>query len=362
MDCQTLSVALPLADTRGCFSPTAGSQHDSSDECPQSFSEDKFATTRRSVHTATIPAPLLLSAGQFPLRFGRYELLRLLGEGEMGSVFLARDTHLDREVAMKVSKVVECHGTIDRFAREARMMARLEHPNICPIYDCGEADGARYLTMPYIQGRTLAESLSEGPPRSRHRIAALIRKLAIALEVAHQGDVVHRDLKPSNIIVKPTGEPIIMDFGVAKALDSGASTTLHGEMLGTPAYMPPEQALGQCDLIGPATDVYSLGAIMYQLLAGRAPFDGRIVTVLMQVVANEPPPPSQFNPEVDEQLEAICLKAMSKSINLRFATAVELAESLTEYLANEDACVSERVGPQSAPLPLGNGATCIVKP
>ncbi|MCA9144191.1 MAG: serine/threonine protein kinase [Planctomycetaceae bacterium] len=361
IDSRTPSATLQLADSSGCSLPIAAPPRHSSDDSQHSPSEDKFATTRRSVHTATIPLPLLLSAGQFPLRYGRYEISRLLGEGEMGSVYLARDTQLNREVAIKVSKVAENPGSIDRFAREARIMAKLQHPNICPIYDCGESDGARYFTMPYIEGRTLAESLSQGPPRSNRRIAALICQLAMALEVAHQGAVVHRDLKPGNIMIKPTGEPIIMDFGVAKALDGGSIATLNGEMLGTPAYMPPEQALGQCDLIGPATDIYSLGAVMYQLLAGRVPFDGKLVTVLMQIVADEPPPPSHFNPEVDDQLEAICLKAMSKSIDLRFSTAVELAESLSEYLASDGDCVSEQLGKQFVPLPLRNRSEFIPK-
>lgn len=343
-DSQTPSVALQSVDRRGYFAPSVALQRYSTDDSQQSASDDQYATIRRSVHSATIPLPLLVSAGQFPLRYGRYEILRLLGEGEMGSVFLARDTQLNREVAIKVSKVAEKRGAIDRFAREARIMAKLQHPNICPIYDCGEADGARYFTMPYIEGTTLTESLSQGPPQSTRRIAALIRQLAMALEVAHQGDVVHRDLKPANIMIKPTGEPIIMDFGVARIQDGGAMATLNGEMLGTAAYMPPEQALGQSELIGPASDIYSLGVVMYQLLAGRVPFNGKLVTVLMQIVADDPPPPSQFNSGVDQQLETICLKAMSKSIELRFSTAIGLADALSEYLASEGDCGSEQLG------------------
>lgn len=296
------------------------------------LSDDKFATVRRSVDAAPIPVPLLLSNGKFPVRFGRYEILSLLGEGQMGSVFLGRDRQLNRQVAIKVSKFGHERETIDRFSREARIMANMRHPNICPVYDTGELDGTRYFVMPYIAGVTLADRLDQGSLPSNRRVAMLIRTVALALDTAHKVGVVHRDLKPANIIINPVGEPVITDFGLARSKDGGSIVTKNGVMLGTPAYMPPEQVLGDCDRIGPPSDLYSLGVVMYQMLAGRIPFNGKLITVFKQIISDEPLPPSHFNPAADRRLEAICLKAMTKSIEHRFRSAVGLADALREFL------------------------------
>ena len=205
---------------------------------------DKFKTIRRSVSTATIPLPLLLSSGEVPVSFGRYEIVDILGGGEMGSVFLARDRRLDRQVAIKIPRLDRNRESIDRFRREARVMARLQHPNICPCNDVGEFEGVRYLAMAYIEGETLAKYLDRKAPLPSRQVATLIRKLALALDTAHRAGVIHRDLKPANIIVNAGGEPVVTDFGLARSGGGSSIVTQNGVILGTPAYMPPEQVLG----------------------------------------------------------------------------------------------------------------------
>ncbi len=159
----------------------------------------------------------------------------------------------------------------------------------------------------------------------------MVHRLALALDTAHLAGVTHRDLKPANIMIEPTGEPVIMDFGLAKLENSGSLITRDGKILGTPAYMPPEQVEGRGKLVGPASDIYSLGVMLYEMLAGRIPFTGKLADVLHQVVSDEPPPPSRFNPGLDRQLETICLKAMAKSVNDRFSSAVALADALRDF-------------------------------
>ena len=207
-----------------------------------------------------------------PEQFGRYRIVRLLGEGAMGAVYLAHDTQLDREVALKTptftgSKAPEL---IERFYREARSAATLNHPNICQVHDVGEIDGTHFITMAYIEGRTLSDFVSSTKPRPPRHVAVVIRKLALALEHAHRKGVIHRDLKPANIMVHNQREPMIMDFGLARRTDKSAEAhvTKSGVIVGTPAYMSPEQVKGEQETIGPAADVYSLGVIIYELLTG----------------------------------------------------------------------------------------------
>ena len=338
----TSNVSRQRIDSRESISPKTNHIWGPVQRSRQRLGDDNFATIRRSASEARLPIPLLLSAGKFPIRFGRYEILRLLGQGQMGSVFLARDTQISRQVAIKISRLAKEGETIDRFAREARVMANLRHPNICPVHDAGDLEGTRFFTMAYIKGQTLAEFLDRVPPLSDHHVAMLLRTVALALDTAHRAGVVHRDLKPANIIIKTSGEPVIMDFGLARDNEGGSIVTRSGVILGTPAYMPPEQVLGQCELIGPRSDIYALGILMYQILAGRIPFRGKLTSVLKQIISGEPPPPSQFNPNLDRQLESICLKAMVKTIDHRFASAVEMANALHNYLVDAKPYFSER--------------------
>jgi serine/threonine protein kinase/WD40 repeat protein len=271
---------------------------------------------------------------EVPESFGRYRLVKLLGKGGMGSVYLAHDPQLDRSVALKVPQLsgTESASVVARFTTEARAAAALHHPNICPIHEVGEVDGVPYLVMAFVEGKPLGEYAALRPLSPRQS-AALVRKLALALDEAHRRGVVHRDLKPANIMIDKRGEPIIMDFGLARRARAGdPRLTQDGACMGTPAYMPPEQIKGEIDAMGPASDIYSLGVILYELLARRLPFSGDVMALLARVVTEEPPPPSQFCPDLDPELEAICLTAMAKKIEDRHGSMAELAAALLQYL------------------------------
>ena len=272
--------------------------------------------------------------------FGRYRIIKRLGRGAMGSVYLAQDTQLERRVALKVPHLRSGgYGSdpdridLDRFWREARIAATLDHPNLCPVYDVGQVDGIPYLSMAYIKGRPLSDYIDPDRPMPLRRVAALTRRLALALEVAHQRGVIHRDLKPSNIMVNSRHDLVIMDFGVAWRIGSSDERlTKTGFFLGTPAYMSPEQLSGRPEALGPRCDVYSLGVIMYELMTACRPFQGQEAVVLGQILFIEPAPPSGHRPDLDPQIEAICLKAMAKRPEERYATMGELAAALGDYL------------------------------
>ena len=270
---------------------------------------------------------------ELPKEFGRYQILRKLGRGGMGVVYLAHDVQLDRDVALKVPHFDrgETPEVIERFLREARSMATLRHPNLCPIYDVGEHEGIHFLTMAFIEGQELSTILKDAQTASRLDVVDLVRKVALALGEAHQAGLVHRDLKPSNIMIDQRGEPIVMDFGLARRDRHGeAEITQTGVVIGTPAYMPPEQISGDAHSIGPTADVYSLGVILYQLLCNHLPFEGEFTAVLAQVMSKEPNPPSRYC-EVDPALESICLTAMAKAPQERFRSMEEFVAVLTAY-------------------------------
>jgi serine/threonine protein kinase len=265
---------------------------------------------------------------------GRYRIERLLGAGGMGAVYRAFDLKLQRRLALKVPHF-DPHSHPDllkRFQREARIAASFNHPNLCPIFDFDQWNHLYYLTMPFIEGRPLAALLEAG--RLPQRQAAIItRTVALALAEAHRLGVVHRDLKPANIMVSPQGKLIVMDFGIARSLTAADSLqTRTGAVLGTPAYMAPEQVQGIVSAIGAATDIYSLGVIFYQLLTGRQPFLGNPSWVCVQIVHDEPAPPSATLPELDRGLEAVCLRAMRKDSRDRFASMEEMAAAIEAAL------------------------------
>ena len=267
-----------------------------------------------------------------PTQFGPYHILKRLGRGGMGTVFLARDSRLNREVALKI-----CHGVnsrpdwFQRFQREAQAAAALRHPNLCPVYECDVRDGIPYLTMAYIEGPTLTEWAGKRGPLPQVEAAALVRKLALAMQQAHAKGVIHRDLKPANIVLEESGEPVILDFGLARhdTADAARLTRL-GESMGTPVYMAPEQAAGDVEKMGPACDIYSLGVILYELLTGRPPFEGPPTMVLAQVLTVAPPPPSSLRRGIDPRLEAICLKALAKTPADRHASMSDFAAALEQ--------------------------------
>jgi len=272
-----------------------------------------------------------------PESFGRYRILEPLGEGGMGAVFLAKDTQLDRLVALKVPKLEESatadSDALRRFLREARSAATLSHPNICPIYDIGEFSGTPYLTMAYIEGKPLSALVEPGKPMDQRRATEIVRMLARAMEEAHGRGVIHRDLKPSNVMMTARGEPVIMDFGLALREESiETNLTKSGALLGTPAYMAPEQIEGGSRAAGSASDIYSLGVILYQLLTSRLPFQGSVMKMLGKILYESPDPPSKYRPDLDHDLEAICLKAMAKQAEDRYTTMADLAVALERKL------------------------------
>jgi serine/threonine protein kinase len=297
----------------------------------------KFASEETNVYTSvedSLPIAGSASSHGLPTEFGRYHILRALGTGGMGSVYLARDKQLDRNVALKIPRFdkKDAAAHVERFYREARSMATLQHPNLCAIHDVGQYDGIHFLTMDYVEGKELSDWLKNPQTAGSLNAVAIVRKVALALGEAHQAGIVHRDLKPSNIMIDRRGEPIVVDFGLARQVRSGAaSLTQQGESLGTPAYMPPEQISGDLDAIGPCSDVYSLGVILYELLAGRLPFTGDVMAILSQVLLDEPRPPSAYRQGVDAGLEAICLRAMSRLHAARYQSMRELVAALDAW-------------------------------
>jgi serine/threonine protein kinase len=274
--------------------------------------------------------------GVFPAEFGRYRILKALGQGAMGVVYLAEDTQLGRKVAIKIPQLGDNRDDmrLERFYREARLAATLRHPNICPVHDVGEFQGTHFISMAYIEGRPLTAALKPDKPIPQRAAASTVRKIALALHEAHSRGVIHRDLKPANIMVDRRGEPIVMDFGLAREVNmfDQAHLTQTGAILGTPMYMSPEQVEGETSAIGPASDIYSLGVILYQLLSGQLPFYGSSTSVMAQILTQSPPNPSTHRADLDPDLEAICLKAMSKKPGERYASMNEFATALADHL------------------------------
>lgn len=266
-----------------------------------------------------------------PRQLGRYQIQRVLGRGGMGTVYLARDSELDRDVALKVPEFKDQRDATraaERFRREAKSMATVQHPNLCPVYDVGEFDGRLYLTMAYINGPTLHERISEAGAFDESSALELMGTLARAVQFAHDAGIVHRDLKPSNIMVNELGEPVVMDFGLALRQDGDGASTQEGGVVGTPMYMAPEQVEGNQELIGPRSDVYALGVILYHMLCGQPPFDGSVYSILGKTATGTKPPSPSEVASVTPAVEAVVLKAMAFDIEERYQTAEDLAETV----------------------------------
>jgi len=314
-------------------------------------------TSRAGAVTDTLAGPTTFSE-ELPARFHRYRVLRKLGQGAMGTVYLAHDTQLDRPVALKTPSF-GAHASaevIDRFYREARAAAGLQHRNICPIYDVGEAESIRFISMAFVEGWPLAQFIRPDKPMSEKTAVILVRKVALALAQAHDRGVIHRDLKPANIMIDTEREPIVMDFGLARrdADSDQANATQSGMLLGTPAYMSPEQVDAQPGAIGPPADIYSLGVILYQLLTGQTPFKGSVAKVIAKIATEEPPRPSQLRPSLSPELEAICLRMINKRVEDRYASMKDVADALTEFLKNRSSDSSEapaEISRQAVPPP-----------
>lgn len=278
-------------------------------------------------------APHDAAAEAYPIVPG-YLVLGTLGLGGMGVVYRAEHLRLKRPVALKMIRDAGGPDPIQlaRFRLEAEAVASLRHPNIIQIYDIGEVRGLPYLAFELLEGGNLVERI-QGTPQPHRDAARLVAELAKALQSAHDGGIVHRDLKPGNVLFRRDGTPIVSDFGLAKRSEDEQGNTLSGQILGSPSYMAPEQASGQSQEVGPLADVYALGAILYELLTGRAPFKGATpMDTVRQVLERDPVPPSRLVPKVDRDLETICLKCLEKTPPRRYSSADELATDLDSYL------------------------------
>jgi serine/threonine-protein kinase len=266
-----------------------------------------------------------------------YKVLRELGRGGMGVVYEARQAGLDRVVALKMilaGAYADC-DELARFRTEATAVGRLEHPNVLRVYQAGETNGRPFLALEFAGGGSLADRLAEGPLPIR-QAAQWAEALAWALDHAHQRGIVHRDLKPANVLLSGDGVPKLADFGLARSLDATSGRTRTGEVLGTAAYMAPEQAAGRTREAGPAADVYALGAVLYEMLAGGPPFQGdTVLEVLLAVQREDPVPPSRLRSTVPRDLETICLTCLQKEPGARYPSAKALAEDLGAFLAGE---------------------------
>ena len=270
-------------------------------------------------------------------RFGGYELLQEIARGGMGIVYKARQIKANRTVALKM--ILGGHFAsaedVKRFETEASAAATLDHPNIVPIFEVGEHEGRHFYSMGFIDGKSLSEMLRDGPLAPKEA-ARIVRQVAQAVEYAHSQGIIHRDLKPQNILLSHGGSPRVADFGLAKQLSGTSELTATGQILGTPNYMSPEQARGDGAAIGPLSDVYSLGAVLYCLLIGRPPFQAaNAIETLRQVVTQEPVSPRLLNGAVDRDLETITLKCLQKQPAKRYQSASDLADDLDRFLVGK---------------------------
>jgi serine/threonine-protein kinase len=294
--------------------------------------------------TLLLPASVT-STDAHPAASG-YEIVRELGRGGMGVVYLARQAELNRLVALKMILSGSHAGSEERlrFRSEAISAARLQHPNIVQVYGVGEHEGKPFVSLEYVEGGALDDRLRQGA-MTPQEAATLIASLARAMNHAHDHGIIHRDLKPGNVLLAADGTPKITDFGLAKQLSDSAIKTGTGAIMGTPSYMPPEQASGKSGEIGPASDVYALGAILYECLTGKPPFQAdTALDTIMKLTMEEVVPPRRLAPKCPRNLETICLKCLEKSPRNRYASARELAEDLDRFL-NDEPILARPIGP-----------------
>jgi serine/threonine-protein kinase len=264
-----------------------------------------------------------------------YEILSELGRGAMGIVYEAKQISLGRTVALKMIMSANATGEeLARFVSEAEAVAHLQHPNIVQIYQIGECLGRPFFSLEFVEGGDLEKKLKEGPLAWRDA-AKMVSVLARAIHVAHDKGIVHRDLKPANVLLATDGTPKITDFGIAKRLDA-SNQTQDGKIIGSPSYMAPEQATGRNDLVGPRTDIYALGAILYDMLTGRPPFEcDNTMDTLLQTIVGDVVPPRLLQPKLPSDLNVICLKCLEKEPDRRYESALALSLDLDRLLAGD---------------------------
>ncbi len=276
------------------------------------------------------------------VRFGDFDLLHEIGRGGMGIVYKARQLSLNRIVAIKMilQGRFATPDDVERFQREAQAAAKLEHPHIVVVHEVGRYGDQHFFSMEYVEGLSLAELARRGPLPPR-RAAQYTQQVAEAVHFAHQNGVLHRDIKPSNVLIDNRGRARVMDFGLARHVDRSQQLTVTGQILGTPAYMAPEQITNRRGELGPACDVYGLGALLYELLTGQPPFKGRdCFETLMHVLDLEPTLPRHLNPNVPHELELICLKCLEKDPQQRYASAEDVTDDLARYLSGDSISLS----------------------
>jgi serine/threonine-protein kinase len=274
---------------------------------------------------------------ELPKEFGDYELLEEVGRGGQGVVFRAWQKSLNRTVAVKLIRVSQLttNAHLKRLRREAEAAAKLNHPGIVPVYEVGERDGTYYFSMRFVEGDCLDDVVSRGATSIRHA-AELIAKVARTVHYAHEHGILHRDIKPGNILLDADGEPHLTDFGLARLVEQGSTVTGSMEIMGTPSYMAPEQAMGNNAAVSSATDVYGLGTVLYELLTGQPPFSGGTTYETIHLLLDsEPRQPRLLNRKVDRDLSAVCLKCLEKDPRRRYSSALDLAEDLERWLRHE---------------------------
>ena len=324
-----LCTACVLETALGIFPDAAvagGGDPGPTDEASRNQENATVADSKEAARAATMLGEL-----------GDYELLEEIGRGGQGVVFRARQKRLNRTVALKVISLGQwaSKAHLKRFRREAEAAASLDHPCIVPIYEVDERDGSCYFSMKFVEGGQLDEVTRRDPMPIR-RAVELIAKVARTVHYAHEHGILHRDIKPGNILLDAKGEPHLTDFGLARLVESESSVTHTLDILGTPSYMAPEQAVGNNTAVGNATDVYGIGAVLYQLLTGHPPFAGGATYETIRLLLDtEPRQPRLLNPKIDRDLSTICLKCLEKDPKRRYSSALALAEDLERWLKHE---------------------------
>ena len=332
-----LKLQCPNHDCKESFA-VSRSELASGVSCPHCGQTVKIAKKKSSLQSrqkknksaALSSSPFPSTQAAIPQTFAGYKVHEIIGRGGFGLVYRAYDEELEREIALKVPTSAEfTHQDKQRFLREAKATARLRHPSIVPVYNAGEIDDIPFIASAFISGQTLYQTMAE-ESLSEKEAVRIVLKLAEALHYAHQHGIIHRDVKPQNVMIDNKDQPQLMDFGLARLSDSAEKLTQDGAVMGTPAYMSPEQAGGMAELTE-ASDQYSLGVVLYELLTGKLPFTGTPELVIYNILNKDPASPREIKKSIPPDLETICLKAMAKASNRRYDSCAEFAADLNRW-------------------------------